>query len=647
MAVAGIEVDQVLNDQVCLDLQRYCRDPIDTQFEVINQGLPTIFPLVRDVIDYLRSTVANVRLVFVPLLEEGQLANSVATFYDRYRVSPDGSVLVPSLGTHLNHGTVTYLLSRCSGPTFVSLANLPRPAGATTTSFPDRAIEAVDHTRIHEAGPDPSKREEVFFVYGSYQETTMILGTNGFPPMAKLCTAAFYFFHYARENIRSIAIEVSMAEFLKIYPNVPLRPLPATDSQVMQMFQVGVAYGLMSCQYSQATKLNEQLYRRYKAGCASYGLNMMSEPEFRTSAGQMNRTRVEANPIGLQVMGYCLAIDREFNYNINATNLSLASVTEMTRHWNLPQYASAMLEQSRLVYSFSQHTTLKFGFAIIDMVEAWFRGIGGAFLADLEAAIAAREEIGSSPYCGLVRTIPERHQVKRIARIAEVGVLYQGRLAATTTHANEWSHYNLDSVSKHVDSQGDVSLCTTIAGMLPLGKIVSIGMMVPHMSAKEVQVKLDDKPEVRADAFAQYIKNKHPQCDWMLDYTRRRRLELLDDLERTRLAQVISIVKDQVNRLRRGLDANMERNELREAELTIESEGGRIIGALNTAFTNVRDALQAADLVDHPELQNLANLMSNITRNIAVCNIETFRNVMDGPQAAGQGANQAPQPGDQ
>lgn len=491
----------------------------------------------------------------------------------------------------------------------------------------DSAIDTI-------AVEDCSKAIETYIVVGTGDQLLSFIATPGFPQQDRMATVFTAMFPYIKEWAQSTLITISYDDYITRHSSVAPTPIPPSEEARIRLHQAATVQACLGTAYSREDMVEKQLYRRYKAACANMQLETMTESQFAEAYGCFGRDTYANNPHILELLGRVLAIREDYSFDITVTVRNLANLTQLMDHFHISKFSGAMLEQMRMVHSHSQHTSVIFGLSILPLIRTIFPAKGGDYDRQFTAACDLRETIESQLFVGLVRVLPEMHKIKTIALVVYVGVLYHQRVALEEQQGDTFAKFNIEGIAKHIARMEDRNLCKSIADFLPMGGIVTLGVLCQFVSEEQINLALSRREDVSAISLYRYLRTLGTHCDWRDGYERKLALDVLENIESTQVPRLnanLDSVRDRfldaMLRNNGGQDRMGDYNRIVQASAMIRTR-------LQAVIAQARESLDDSLGKNHEALIPVFNLMRNIISASVSWTSENF----------GQGIDAAPPP---
>ncbi|AUZ99695.1 hypothetical protein [Hexartovirus lepeophtheiri] len=493
---------------------------------------------------------------------------------------------------------------------------------------PEEAINYFDRVLASNTISDRSVPIVTYLVIGSDDELTQMLATPSYAQADRMATLFSHMFPYMREWLKTQVVTVNFTEYRAIYPDLQPTAIPDNPTSYSNYYQVATIQACLGTAYSSTKLIKAQLYRRYKAACANVETNAMTETDFNAIYNLYGTEVFLPSASILEMLGRVLAIREDLQYDLTVTTGNLASITRMQDQWQLSTYALGMLEQMRLVFAHSQHSSIMFGFHVLHLIERIFTGKGGEFARQYRSAVALQDVIETQLFVGLRRTLPENHKIKNMSLVVYTGALYAGRVAAEEGHKDTFSVFNIAGIAKHIQAAEDRQVCEAISKHLPMGGVVSLGTLARFLLIEEVELALSASPNVKKQTLYHYLRTLRVVCPWRSHFEKGQALEALNELERTQLPKVYDMLDTVKNGLVSAQQAGPPTNEGMARVMALGNSYTRAKALIMSMVDAARDNLDTNPGRTHEEITPIINHIKGLLGSAAQWDTENYGQVI-------------------
>nr|QYV43057.1 MAG: hypothetical protein [Mononegavirales sp.] len=602
---------------------------IFTEFQALNTLPVVIYKTIASIKPVLRRLLTNVAIFYMAEVPEGTPAAAKDKLFGDDLDARHAFILHPVTLAMPGGVRARLVTSNGSREQSIMAHSLKTGPGHFSRIFPqslnDYGIELSESIAI----PDLSRPIETFVVVGTEDQLLSMMGSPGFPQQDRMATCFSAMFSYIVPWMREKLQMITYEDYVGMHPEVNIVELPATGLLKSHFYQVVMTQACLGQAYSTGAMMENQLFRRYKAACANMQIETMPEASFREHFNVFGREAFPSTPHSLELLGRVLAVDAEGQYNIQITAHTLCPLDTLSVDYHISEFSVGMLEQMRMVYAHSQHTSLLFGTAILPLIMNIFPKKGGDFDAQYTSAVNIQRVITEQLYIGMVRVLPEEHKIRNLALVVYTGVLYAKRAAVEEGAGETFDHFNIAGIAKHIMNPEDRNLCQAIASYLPMGGVVTLGALANFLTPDQVDLALGRREGVTPALLYQYLKVMGSENAWKHAYEQTLALNVLDTIETLQLPRMYAnfdAIRDSlIASASRGGDHDL----IADTTARVHRVSAQMRARVQAAVASAREALDNTPGRDHQALAPLLALVRNMIQSSATWSADTYGDIRD------------------
>nr|WPV62317.1 MAG: hypothetical protein [Wufeng shrew peropuvirus 1] len=313
---------------------------------------------------------------------------------------------------------------------------------------------------------------------------------------------------------------------------------PPAGIPPMVLKMISTALPVMTPAFRREGKVAPQMYRRMSAAATAGGFVDITQDQVVAviqASGWLVNIECRLFP---ELIGNTVAVDSNGDYNPEVDTIDLMPLPDMAEKYSIQPWGLALLEQCRLIYSKFQSTSLGFGHSVMKLAEGIFLALGAEWATEAKRMTDLDQLIDSCRYLGCRTLIPEAHQIATMPRIIYTGARYYQLNLSTEEAKQEFTHYNIEGIRKHVDPPSAATVCDTIAAHLPGGIVISLGTLIGSLSLREAESYMAGKDETVVSGVHYYLEQSGIDCAWLEERRMQEKRAIMDQME-TKLLETI------------------------------------------------------------------------------------------------------------
>jgi hypothetical protein len=205
--------------------------------------------------------------------------------------------------------------------------------------------------------------------------------------------------------------------------------------------------------------------------------------------------------------------------------------------------AWSIMMQLRIVYADMHSSTVKFALGVRILAAPHVIHLQGPWRAELETLDQVAGEIAGRPFTGLVKQLPEHHQVASWPRFAVVGLDYHKRSLKDEKEKDTWDKYNVGGIRKKISPPQDLDICDAVVDLLPKQNVVAIAMMIETKSFQDSRKMLEGRDKVFTDAVYYFLRDRPNPGAWATEQRLKRtnvELDRIREFVKTMMTEILS-----------------------------------------------------------------------------------------------------------
>ena len=379
--------------------------------------------------------------------------------------------------------------------------------------FEDRYKE-VSHAPVQEI---VICKVEHFCVIAEGQIPCMLLCVS-LPLETRMLSILFCLYKQVRTYIASTFHLVSLPQNF----NVHLQWHWQLNSTTAHQIATGLA--LLTPAFSSDTKIASKIAYIINAVAAAGNSEKVTEEEVRRMKTDSGWTLKDISGRLKSVICRIVCMNKEYDHSSAVKVMELCPVEDIVSHFDLTDWAGALITQARMVYEQYHSKSIRFAVAVLPEIEKLFPKLGFAWEEEFGSLQHYREQLSNRPYTGLAES---NMTVSRVSRAVYIGLMYYKANLVDQVDIENFNHFNIAGVKNHIRPQSDIITCDHLISILKVGKIsavIEFAAICPFQQAEKMIARLSDTDQ---ETIFNSLASKTVKGEWYsVEKARRERLKV-------------------------------------------------------------------------------------------------------------------------
>lgn len=417
-----------------------------------------------------------------------------------------------------------------------------------------------------QAGPIVTKDVIVFNM--EIPELYPILSDQKISMETKILTVAYALFPHIRDYILG---QYSVVTFHCLTEQQRLELNNWNQNDIDQKSNTFLAYVMvymLAPSYTIDARLATQLAGRAAALSAAANTPAPTETIFAQAITDTAWDCKFSSPFVTDIMGRILAINATGDYLINVTHNQLLSAQDYAMRYAVPGWVMHLFVQMRLIYAGKHMTSLTFGINFLPNAQGLFEAMGGPFAKEAETIASIRETVINSPYLALVQATSEALHISKMPRPILFGVLMYQKTLITEKERSDFSQYNIDSISAHINPKTDIGIIKSLVASAPAPDVTQLVRILKEISLEYARNIMSSKGEMEVSQVLSLLSNEAAPGPWYLSKMEIKKAHMrlgIMEIVKQHVQVVITNLREQSDTVCDGEENPVIRKEKKEA----------------------------------------------------------------------------------